>query len=424
MNKSKFLSLDTKIQQLKKITNGLRIQHICNSLFMQLIRFGRFGEKVELHSPAKQTLYLLGILGSQKPTDEDIDCDDDRLRKINLLLNEIFGKYLHAYLPTTNELADGLDSGWLKTRDVSTFSFLSYFFESTKVATAQLRADSYNVFEKFDDDLKVISGLTIDETIKISDAIGDLLQKNFDEIFKLYKDIERIREEISNNPDIDHDTMMGEIISKCQPKMAEAYEKMNHVSCFKFDSLVEKFDKNLIDAFKKIFTTTKGDSKSIHYITEENPIESSPILTEDNEIYYLCSINFLFSAIQLNFERLLKEKISPETFRKHRDMLLEKDCAEIFRAFLPKDALVFESVFENNKSSFEHDLLIIYARVAIIIEAKASPRREPLRDPTKAFQRIRDDFKKKSGIQSGYDQARRLEKLLERKQITPLYTKK
>ncbi|HIC9542046.1 TPA: hypothetical protein ACXAKD_001423 [Klebsiella pneumoniae] len=86
MTKSKFLSLDTKIQQLKKTTHGLKLRDICNNLFMVLIKFGRFNKTVELHSPSRQTLYLLGILASQKQTEEDKNCSDDCMKKNKLTI--------------------------------------------------------------------------------------------------------------------------------------------------------------------------------------------------------------------------------------------------------------------------------------------------------------------------------------------------
>lgn len=422
MTKSKFLSLDTKIQQLKKTTHGLKLRDICNNLFMVLIKFGRFNKTVELHSPSRQTLYLLGILASQKQTEEDKNCSDDCMKKINSLLNEIFGKYLNAYIPTAKEMVGELE--WLKNRDISALSFLSYFFESPKIASEQIRLENLNSFEKFNTELKAKSGLNISEAVEIADAIGDLLQKNIDEISTIINEIEELRIKAFSLPNIDHNIIEEELVYKCKPKMAEVFERMNYISCFKFDLLEEKFTPDVIQSFKNLFVIKKGETNEIHYITDENPVLSSPILTEDNELFYLCSMNFLHLAIQINFENLLKQSSISDKFRKHRDMLLEKDTAEMFRKFFPKDALIFESVFENNKSTYEHDLLIIHERVAIVIEAKASPRREPLRDPERAFKRISDDFKKKSGIQSGYNQARNLEKLLERKDITPLYTKK
>ncbi|HAR9023045.1 TPA: NERD domain-containing protein, partial [Salmonella enterica] len=59
-----------------------------------------------------------------------------------------------------------------------------------------------------------------------------------------------------------------------------------------------------------------------------------------------------------------------------------------------------------------------------IVEAKASPRRAPLREPARAYIRIRDDFKRKSGIQSASEQANNLRNLIINNEKTPLYDKK
>ena len=71
--------------------------------------------------------------------------------------------------------------------------FLSYFFESPKIASEQIRLENLNSFEKFNTELKAKSGLNISEAVGIADAIGDLLQKNIDEISTIINEIEELR---------------------------------------------------------------------------------------------------------------------------------------------------------------------------------------------------------------------------------------
>ncbi|HCD4446007.1 TPA: hypothetical protein NBQ61_004810, partial [Klebsiella pneumoniae] len=61
MNKSNFISLDKKIEELKSLTAKLDIYKVANSLFHELITFGQTGNRVKLNSPARQSLYLLGV---------------------------------------------------------------------------------------------------------------------------------------------------------------------------------------------------------------------------------------------------------------------------------------------------------------------------------------------------------------------------
>src|SRR5690606_19292766 len=64
------------------------------------------------------------------------------------------------------------------------------------------------------------------------------------------------------------------------------------------------------------------------------------------------------------------------------------------------------SYYVNNN---EKDLLILHNRTAYVIECKAHRQRTPLRDPVRAYDRIKDDFQKSIG--SGYSQASEVETL-------------
>jgi len=55
------------------------------------------------------------------------------------------------------------------------------------------------------------------------------------------------------------------------------------------------------------------------------------------------------------------------------------------------------------------------------VEAKASMAREPFRDPEKAYLRVRDSFRSKSGIQGAYDQGMRVWSRWNRGEDVPLY---
>ncbi|WP_124038268.1 hypothetical protein [Klebsiella pneumoniae] len=107
-----------------------------------------------------------------------------------------------------------------------------------------------NSFEKFNTELKAKSGLNISEAVEIADAIGDLLQKNIDEISTIINEIEELRIKAFSPPNIDHNIIEEELVYKCKPKMAEAFERMNYISCFKFDLLEEKFTPDVIQSFK------------------------------------------------------------------------------------------------------------------------------------------------------------------------------
>ncbi|MGB1318991.1 MAG: hypothetical protein ACPG5W_12315, partial [Flavobacteriales bacterium] len=93
-----------------------------------------------------------------------------------------------------------------------------------------------------------------------------------------------------------------------------------------------------------------------------------------------------------------------EKFYKRRGLCLEEKIEEVFQSYFDGKAQVFKGFYTQEKH--EQDLLIIIDGLALIIEAKASNRDEPRRDPDKAYQVILRNFDKT--IQKGYDQAYRV----------------
>jgi hypothetical protein len=84
--------------------------------------------------------------------------------------------------------------------------------------------------------------------------------------------------------------------------------------------------------------------------------------------------------------------------------LLEKRVVDLFKKFFQKDYKLFEGYYVDG---CEQDILFLWNNYAFIIEAKGYNLREPLRDPNKAFVRIKDDFKGSIGY--GYTQTKRVE---------------
>ncbi|HGN8650172.1 TPA: hypothetical protein ACK1V7_001588 [Enterobacter cloacae] len=422
MNKTNFISLDKKIEELKSLTAKLDIYKVANSLFHELMMFGQMGSRGKLNSPARQSLYLLGVMSSQSICNTE-ELSDEKLNKIYSLLNDIYSKYLSVYFPDKKDFEQGIDNSWLKTRHASMPAFLGYFFESKKIATDELRKDLLKTYEQFEDIISAHFGLSHKDMIEITDRIGSILQNRIDYIYKILGDVDTKRLEFANSDVNEYHENLKALQEGCGPLMLKLMRLSEEICIFKFDE-IDGIDPAKIEQFKQHFVLKKGTANDINYITDENFLETNPIITVDEKNYALCSINFMLLAVQNKIDQYFKDSKFNDRFRKARDIKLEQDAKDAFSELLPENSIVLESVFENNKSSNEHDLVIITNRTILIVEAKAAPRREPLRDPSRAFTRIKDDFKKKSGIQSGCDQALNLKTLIEKNEITILYDKK
>lgn len=423
MSKSKFITLDKKIEELKAITSELDIFSVSNRMFHEMIMFTQKAKRISLNSPSRQAAYLLGIMVSQKNSGAK-ELTDYEYSRISKLLNDIFSKYLKAYLPDKSEMAKGVTQAWSKPRTVSLPVFISYFFESQKIATDEIRKDILETNDKFESEIAKHFGLSHKDMISITDQIGELLQLNINSIYALVSKLQERQSKLSDISADKYDDFLEETRKECRPLLEDFNKSTNEMATFKFDD-IKNIDSNTLDKFKSLYVINKGEGPFIKYITDENIIDESPIITTDGCLFTLASINQVYFAIQRQIESFFKSsKQYADKYRKFRDRKLECDTNEAFKILLPTNSIIIESVYENDKSSNEHDIIIKVDRTILVIEAKAAPRREPLTDPNRAFTRIRDDFKRKSGIQGGCDQAIKLKSLLEKNETTILYDKK
>ena len=114
-------------------------------------------------------------------------------------------------------------------------------------------------------------------------------------------------------------------------------------------------------------------------------------------------------------------QVKLEKYTQFKNRVLEKKVAEVFRKLFGKEILIFDSYYVDDKKS-EQDLLVVFKGFYFIIEIKDSLFRAPMRDPIKAFDKIKSDFKK--SIQNGYDQCVRVEKKFEKEKPFHIYDNK
>jgi hypothetical protein len=118
--------------------------------------------------------------------------------------------------------------------------------------------------------------------------------------------------------------------------------------------------------------------------------------------------NQLFLAVLTRYESHLAAGTARESFFRRRDKILEQEVELHFRSLLGSAGVFFPSVFETPHQQYEHDLVVRLGRTVLVVEAKASPPVEPFRDPDLAFTRIQRAFRSERGIQSAFNQARRI----------------
>ncbi|EDR3787302.1 hypothetical protein GQB56_001986, partial [Salmonella enterica] len=427
MSNSKYIDLDSRIKKLKEVVKDLDTNTLATYSFWEMYKFGTLGQKIELQSPARQILYLFGIACASVEPTEPTDNVDGKIKQTVEILNDIFTKYMLAYFPTKDDLKSGLEDEWHKVREVAMPMFSNYFFEGLKVSTENFKEIIKNYFDGFENEIKTYFGLDHHEMVEILNLIGELIQSKYDRYREIMDTLKNEHERFKENnfeKVEDFKSYMDDLRERTKHLAQEYYDFYHGSVSFRFDSIRYKLGDDIVDSFIKTFVTERGNSPEIKYITDENPFSYKPIVTVNNLDYMLPSANAAYEAIILNLEKFFKESKYNDKFRKARDNRLEHETFCTFRDFFPESTTILESVFETNKSHNEHDLIIFHNKTILIVEAKASPRRAPLREPARAYIRIRDDFKRKSGIQSASEQANNLRNLIINNEKTPLYDKK
>ena len=165
---------------------------------------------------------------------------------------------------------------------------------------------------------------------------------------------------------------------------------------------IEKIEKIL-----SLLSCSRAKSDFLYYTSTKpgNPLYEKPILKADKNLYQVFEVKQVLHSIDNLLESICSNNENNTTkLTKTKGDLLEKKIVSIFSKFLKSDFEIYTSYYIDN---CEQDILILWKNHAFIIEAKGYNLREPLRDPNRAFVRIKDDFK--SCIGYGYKQTKRVE---------------
>jgi len=153
------------------------------------------------------------------------------------------------------------------------------------------------------------------------------------------------------------------------------------------------------------FTLLRKENPEYLYYTDPCSYLKAPIIIMDGLSIVMVFSKQLINAIYEFLYEVCNESTVPgKKVSERRDQYLEDKTAEIFGDFFGSKACFFSSYYLNGN---EKDLIILYGRNAFVVECKAHKYRTPLRNQDKAYDRIRDDFKKSIG--KGYQQAKEVE---------------
>ena len=427
MNIQLHKELVAQVAKLKRVTSDLSIESIVNFVAMEQQNFFKRRQKAKsLSSPLRQGMYLLAIACHQDEPEEKKVLDQGKSEQIINILNSIFNKYAFAYFPEKREQIEGLSEKWHKDRQVAMPAFINFFASGFKISTDQIKSWISYYYEGFEDQVNEEFGISQYDMLSVGDYFESRISQNVDEMCDVISKLKAHHAEFVKQKNVDFgDAIKGAKENEELKKICERfYHGTNEIFSIKTSELEEKFGARVRESILEHFTTVRGKSEDITYITDDNPVTLKPLFSIDEETLYFVANNSFYQSIINNVEKFLSKGKKANSFLKARDKRLEEKTVEQFRRILPDSSEFYESAFETENAHFEHDLVIIQDSKLLIIEAKASPPREPLRDPSKAFVRINDHFKSNAGLQKAYNQAHSLEKNLRENGTVDIYDKK
>jgi hypothetical protein len=153
-----------------------------------------------------------------------------------------------------------------------------------------------------------------------------------------------------------------------------------------------------------LFTFVSPSTTDIAYYTDDNQLMSQPLVAlEGTKFLPFCLKQFVHASYDFLFDKCAS--FDKQRLLKSRDEYVERKVQEIFRKLFPSNAFFYTNYSVDDGES-EQDILILFKKVAIVIEVKASNYRAPMRDPLRAYEKLKSDFKK--CIQYGFEQTTRV----------------
>ncbi|MGD7025134.1 hypothetical protein ACQCVK_21450 [Rossellomorea vietnamensis] len=415
--------LQMKIDSLKDILSKVDTESLLGNIATE---FGvtmnpteSIFEKTSLISPFKQYLYLSGLLLST-PEESLKSNKEAPMNQLKILLNDIVDLYADIF---SEEDGDVVNEQWLEARKVSMPVFINYFNTSSLTYEEQVVSRVVEWFQPFSEDIKTEIGIDVDELIRIFNFIKGNLQIRIDDFQELTNKViedQALFFDYMKKKKVSFEQAREELDLPNTRKFGEQLQLIHHI---RVQDMNKEFGEDVTQSFINLFSMDR-QNRDFNFYTEPNPFETSPIWRKSKDLLFIPIYKQIIHAILIQLTILMEKSNKKNLFYKNRDNKTEEKTEEVFKDFFGESAKYYTSVFENDKSQNEHDLVIECDNNILIIEVKASKVKEPFRNPDKAFKRIKRDFKSDGGIQKGYNQGMNLRNHIMSRELSVLYDSK
>lgn len=356
----------------------------------------------ELTSPAKQMYFLLGLLLESEEPERAQKFGISQWQELATHLVAAFSAYSWSH-SSEGEMAGKQSGQKIKEHGTAMMAFIDYFEKATLAFTEQTAKRIRLYLAPFDDQLSKDLGLSASDALTIAEWIADSAQERLDRV---------VEEDRYNKFDLlkwadgRYSSQSPEII-RDKGVTSRVIELMEETGKTRRSQLICRFG-GAGKVFWKLFTIGRGEGRRIDFPTDRSLVEEKPLIRLSDDVAMHFRLETLFDSILLQGEECLSNGPLRERYFRTRDRTLERQAESELVRILGNQAKVYRNLYETPSNQHEHDLIILTDEICLFVEAKASPPVEPFRDPSKAFDRLRQQFQSRKGIQKSYNQALQL----------------
>lgn len=400
------IDLTQKSQELKDFVSQFETSMFLGDIssLMQFIRFDSPTNSLKgLSSPQRQLLYLAGLNVTSEIPSAGLKAQysDEDLEHMKGLLNEIENGYTEFFYPKPDDV---VDEDWKMRRMIAMPTFLGYFNHGLLNYEEQIIERVREYFSPFNEEIKNHFKLEVEDFINIYNYIDKLPNEFLNQKINK-KDGQQTWEEFCDEMK-EKDLMPWEwqehLPQHFQDLFSWMYDK-GKMYRYSKQQLIDNFGAEKAEAFLNTFTSKREKTNFLYY-TESNVIYSKPIFKISDDEFQLIQAHQLIQAVYNALFEFCTQAAFREKFYSVRGKKLETKIETVLQRFLKDKAFVYKGFF--TQDGHEQDLLFLIDGMALIVEAKASKRDEPRREPDKAYPLILSNFEET--IQKGYDQAYRI----------------
>ena len=418
------MTLEKHSLELKKIISDYNTEWFLGDLSWSIKSIGKSEEELKnLSSPMRQLYFLAGLLvTSSSDNATDIMFNQEKWDKIKYLLNLIEKEYEGIFYAAA---AKNMSKEKLKEIGIAMPSFFSYFNQGPLNYEEQSINWVKELYEPLDKIIEVKTGLITNDFIEFYNNLDNLNKIKF-QCFssnnipeeKDWLTLTRIQMGVGD----DVPFFAKELMEERRPLYTFTSDK-GIIDRFRLKDLVtEKLDEHKVKAILGYLKTERAEADFIYYTATNpgNPLYERPIVDIGDGIFQVFEVKQVIHAIENLLEKICTEYTSDTTeYVESKGDLLEKRIVELFNIFFKDECKIYQGYYIDGN---EQGILILWKGYALIIEAKGYNLREPLRDPSRAFIRIKDDFNKSIGY--GYIQTKRVEEKFINKEPLKITDKK